>query len=73
MPLLNALALIVVVADTLSPAVGNMVLLLVGVVPFVVYLMVAPDVLQLSFTVCVPVYVPGVGLAVGVATFDCMV
>ena len=51
MPLLNALALMVVVADTLRPAVGNMVLLLVGVVPFVVYLMVAPDVLQLSFTV----------------------
>jgi hypothetical protein len=46
------------------------VLLLVGSAPFVVYLIVAPTVAQLKETFCALLYVPGVGLAVGVATLS---
>jgi hypothetical protein len=67
MPLLNALALIVVVELTwigLEYSVDEDV----GVEPSAVYLMVAPEVEQLIDTLCAEEYVPAEGLNVGAAT-----
>ena len=67
MPYLKAFAFIVVLLDTVIGLL-YIVLLLVGVVPFVVYLMVAPVVAQLSVTDLGLAYVPGATLDVGVDT-----
>jgi len=69
-PLLNALALRVVVALTVMAPV-YWVDDSVGSLPLVVYLMVAPLVAQLIVTLCVDVYVPPEGLKVGAIHWFC--
>jgi hypothetical protein len=66
------IALIVVVDDTLMGPEYN-VDVAVGVLPLVVYLISAPDVVVLKLTDCAEVYVPPAGLNVGVATVVLMV
>src|SRR5687768_7898931 len=68
MPDLSAMALIVLVEGTLiGPEYRSE--LAVGVLPSIVYLIVAPVVAVVMVTDCVPLYVPPGGLKVGVATF----
>ena len=66
-PALKALAFMMVFLNTVIGFL-YIVLLLVGVVPSLVYLTVAPAVALLSITVLEPVYVPGAMLDTGAAT-----
>jgi hypothetical protein len=68
-PALYALALIVVDAVTAMAAV-NWVDDGVGSLPSVVYRIVVPEVAELSDTLCVVVYAPGVTLKMGVPTLS---
>jgi hypothetical protein len=67
-PDLYAIAFRVSVAPTDTAPLYNVPAVSLGVLPSVVYRIDAPEVVVLIVTDCVPVYVPALGLNVGVAT-----